>query len=257
MKTRPLILRDDEVRDIRAGRKTQLRRIVKRAVDRAGESACAIYPASESGWILWFGLPLNTEKMAEFTRKRYKHGVPCPFGRPGDRLWVKEAWGDRAAYATIGRLRSDRFYYRAGDIRSGWKCRNAANMPRVASRMTLEVVNVRPERLQSISDDDCRAEGCEPDWDAFENATAGVEGWEEPEDFVEECEEEGDWVNCGRELVHSREHQQWQRDRTNYASRLAFRKRWESIHGPRSWDANHWVWVCDFKWLEGEKGASA
>lgn len=217
MKTLPVILRDDEVRDIRDGRKTQLRRLIKRAVDRAGESACAIHPASESGWILWFGLPLNSEKMAEFTRKRYKHGVPCPFGKPCDRLWVKEAWGDRADYATIGKLRSDRFYYRVGDTRSGWKYRNSANMPRIASRMTLEVVSVRPERLQSITEADAIAEG-------FSASTECV----------------GD--ACSATLT---------------TARVAFLDAWRDRHGSDSIDANHWVWVCDFKWLEGVKGASA
>lgn len=64
-----------------------------------------------------------------------------------------------------------------------------------------------------------------PDWDAFESATIGMDGWDEPEEFIEECEEECDWVNYGRDLVHSREHREWLRDRERYARQLHLRSR--------------------------------
>jgi protein gp37 len=70
---------------------------------------------------------------------------------------------------------------------------------------------------------------CPPDYELFEDATAGMEGWEEPEELIEECEDECDWINFGNELVHSSEHIEWQRDRDRYASRLAFS------------DGIHWV----------------
>lgn len=65
------------------------------------------------------------------------------------------------------------------------------------------------------------AKSCPPDWDRFEEKTAGMEGWEEPEEFIEECEQECDWVNYGNDLVYSREHEEWEQDREGYAKRLA------------------------------------
>lgn len=78
-----------------------------------------------------------------------------------------------------------------------------------------------------------------PDWDAFEEATIGQDGWQEPEEFVEECEDECDWVNYGRGLVHSREHKEWLRDREDLARILSLGRRiqWAIIgcesKGPR------------------------
>lgn len=72
-----------------------------------------------------------------------------------------------------------------------------------------------------------------PDWDAFEDATCGQEGWEEPEEFEEECERECDWVNFGHDLVPSREHAEWSRDRIRYAKLLAIKSRldWVIVGG--------------------------
>lgn len=66
---------------------------------------------------------------------------------------------------------------------------------------------------------------CQPtdaDWDEFHERTMDHEGWEEPEDFIEECEEECDWINFGPRLVHSSEHREWEADRQRYAQWLAF-----------------------------------
>lgn len=80
---------------------------------------------------------------------------------------------------------------------------------------------------------------CPPDWDAFDDVTCDQEGWDEPEEFVEECEDEFDWINYGHDLVHSREHKEWIYDRTWMAKTLAFA------------NGIHWV-ICG-----GESGRDA
>jgi len=82
----------------------------------------------------------------------------CPYGQPGNRLWVRESFRDARA-AMLGRV-----LYRAdGDNICGWK--PSIHMPRHLSRITLEVTTVRVERLQSISEADAQAEGVTPKWE--------------------------------------------------------------------------------------------
>ncbi len=126
-------------------------------------------------------------------------------------------------------------------------------MPKWAVRLWREVTDVQAQRLQDISGFDARAEGCEPDWEGFSFETEGMEGWEEPEEFIEECENECDWVNYGNDLVHSDEHKQWLRDREEGALRLAYRHLWDSLNAKRgyAWSLNHWVWRYMFKPIDG------
>lgn len=58
------------------------------------------------------------------------------------------------------------------------------------------------------------------DWETLNDLTEEMEGWDEPEEFIEECEDEADWINFGSGLVHSSEHKQWERDRTRYAQAI-------------------------------------
>jgi hypothetical protein len=88
--------------------------------------------------------------------------------------------------------------------------RPSIHMPRWASRITLEIVSVRVERLQDISEADCYAEGIEST------------------EFCEEAE-------------------RLQPATGALPGRYAYRALWESINGPDSWDANPWVWVVEFK----------
>jgi len=64
----------------------------------------------------------------------------------------------------------------------------------------------------------------ESDWEEFHYRTEGMEGWEEPEELIEECEEECDWINYGRNLVESSEHREWKSDRLRFAQRIALRR---------------------------------
>lgn len=174
MKERSIICRDDEVRAFLEGRKTQMRRpfVLPKFASHIEEPPKAVFPdGSGLGWIAWYGAgPFS----AEDTKLRYpgpeRQGFPCPFGVAGDHLWVQETWnmrgimfGKPAEYARYASR--DAYHYRATDDGKwrpewgGW--RSATQMPRVVSRLTLEIVGVRVERLQDITEHDAKAEGVE------------------------------------------------------------------------------------------------
>lgn len=141
--------------------------------------------------------------------------ICCPYGQPGDRLWVRETfcqkWCDQRGYL-------DEYLYRAtepdvvhpdGQDKSPW--RPSIHMPRAASRITLEITGVRVERLQDISEADAWRESA-PDYEE------GVD----PPPPDESCE---------------------------WSYRASFQSLWQSINGAGSWTANPWVWVVEFKRL--------
>jgi len=153
MNERPILFSGPMVRAILDGRKTQTRRIVKPQPtygDVAGAFSSWKFPYKGGGAWLW---PNGEDQILK----------ECPYGVPGDKLWVREAWTvDHIADRLAERRMSVR--YRATDNRAsadgmGW--RPSIHMPRWASRITLEVVAVRLERLQEIasSPEDLLAEG--------------------------------------------------------------------------------------------------
>jgi hypothetical protein len=98
------------------------------------------------------------------------HWLQCPYGKPGDQLWVREAWSTHSCFDDIPPrdLTTRSIAYEAdGPITTG-KLRPGMFMPRWASRITLEVTGVRADRLQNITRGDAMAEGC-----PFANMAAG------------------------------------------------------------------------------------
>src|SRR3569832_1897173 len=98
-----------------------------------------------------------------------EHAIPCPYGKPGDRLWVREAWRhtahdlDAARALTEDIMSGTAVAYRADDDDPQFeKWRPSIHMPRWASRTALEITDVRVERLLDISQADARAEGAPP-----------------------------------------------------------------------------------------------
>jgi hypothetical protein len=153
--------------------------------------------------------------------------IGCPYGQPGDRLWVRESGWERPE-RTPKMLRDGAdtwapYYFDADGIDSteaadlkvwGFKRRPGIHMPRFASRITLEITGVRVERLQDIGRDDAMAEGIviQPDG--------------------------------GFGLA----------DTTHYHfvdPRVSYWSLWEAINGPGSVEANPWVWVVEFKRMKG------
>jgi hypothetical protein len=221
MKERPILFSGPMVRAILAGTKTQTRRVVthewthgfekKRKFVRASDAKDDFVAFSEpytsiGGEPVWF----------------YSWGncrwLRCPHGMPGQKLWVRETW----AYERDGTGCPDDtgILYRAtdpgwDDEETGLRWRPSIFMPRSASRILLEITDVRVERLQEISEADARSEGIT----------------------------DGGCLNCGNsEPCGCPDPSPDARD--------AFAWLWQSINGSHSWHANPWVWVVSFKRLQ-------
>jgi hypothetical protein len=209
MKERPILFSGPMVRAILDGSKTQTRRVVKDA-QLAGIGRCHW---SKTGWA---HLRLSGGCSCQPVR--------CPYGTPGDRLWVRETWQHNIGNGPPIIYRADhgaaQSVYEADLATGAWKVavsgwRPSIHMPRAASRILLEITDVRVQRLQEISDEDARAEGIEysDDYAVREHAHVGLD--------------EGDLI-------------------PNAPPMPSFRSLWERIHGPGSWHANPWVWAITF-----------
>jgi hypothetical protein len=213
----PILFSGSMVRAILEGRKTQTRRVCKNAAVASGDHAWSVCPARESGWIAWFGKP--SIGIEEFTKKAYTNGFECPYGKPGDRLWVRESFiyseGTYCyeASTSIPCVPAHTSY--KADSEDGaigpWK--PSIHMPRWASRINLETTEVRVQRVQDISEEDAKAEGCE---------FYIVKGTPKEKSFYAE------------------------------GYRTSYKLLWDSINAKReggkyAWDSNPWVWAITFK----------
>ena len=201
MKERPILFSAPMVRALLAGTKTQTRRVAK---------------LTASARVKAVGSPRN-----------WHPGDPaavaaCPYGAPGDRLWVKETWrttrGLDHCKPTALMLGAPIEYvadqWRAGfGLREKGKTRVSLFMRRWMSRLTLEIVEIRLERLQAITEADAKAEGVTP---TSRNHTAAAVAY----------------------IFGAKEFQ---------AHKSAYATLWEKINGAGSWALNPWVWVVTFK----------
>ena len=203
MKERPILFSAPMVRAILAGTKTQTRRVVK----PVGDDDSFVLQDYGDGW--W---PYRSDDGESPMKGDNEIPHACPYGHPGDRLWVRETW--RVCGGREYEYQQDRsqVMYRATHQEDGfplaWESyvwRPSIFMPRWASRITLKVTGVRVERLQDISIADAMAEG-------VVETNANLRG-------LEPCME-------------------W---------RYAYEDLWRQINGPDSWDANPWVWVIEFR----------
>ncbi|MBK5203891.1 MAG: hypothetical protein JJD98_00330 [Polaromonas sp.] len=214
MKERPILFNGAMVRALLDGSKSQTRRIVK------GERASR---GLESGWYL---------KPYGFVNDRQFAKAACRCGQPGDQLWVRETW-QHSNHHYGPADQSCAIFYRAdywddphgmdGEKSPEGKYREwrpSIHMPRWASRITLEIVGVRVERLQDISYEDALAEGVSDMSALLHDEWKPLEG------------ESGN--DCARRL--------------RWPQRL-YKQLWESINGKGSWDATPWVFVIEFRRL--------
>lgn len=152
-KERGIPFTDEMVRAILDGRKTETRRVV-RWPDWVEDRDSAAYHINQRG-----GLGL-------FKDGRLVRRMTCPYGAPGDRLWVREAHRVCAAEGGASVIyRADGPWDAAAEraiLAQYGHWRPAIHMPRWASRITLEVLGVRVERLQSITEEGAKAEGVAP-----------------------------------------------------------------------------------------------
>jgi hypothetical protein len=233
-KERPILFTGPMVRALLDGTKTQTRRVVKpqpwataRSAHYSPATADGEHPASVT-----FSAMSTYDPPWACLRP-----VPCPYGEPGDRLWVKEtffAWGrwetrysakkrrnewhfidmtvecgESYLYAADGVCDTQAFVKRRGDARPMYWKRPAIFMPRAVSRIDLEETGVRVERLQDISRADARAEGAPPSHPSIDRVS--------------------------REFGYADFPRSW------------YAQLWDEINGPGSWAANPWLWVVEFK----------
>lgn len=232
MKERPIIFTGQLVRAILDGSKTQTRRVVKfRDEGPVTQLTChdRPYVGSKREDVWW-----NADHEVE-VGIYVEQDIHCPYGVPGDRLWVKETWQACAADGTpfpkdFPSLRDGAGVYCAYRASTGDKgfglydkmpsWRSARYMFRWASRITLELTDVRVERVQEISEEDARAEGIMAVSDEMKN------------DACRQASYDGG---------------------ASSGSRGYFSQLWNSINAKRGygWDANPYVWVLGFKTITG------
>ncbi|MBS0187945.1 MAG: hypothetical protein JSS51_07740 [Planctomycetes bacterium] len=244
MKERPILFSGPMVRAILEGRKTQTRRIVKAQgeLEFLGGSGDPKTDPANWGWG-----PDDDGEYCSLVKNPFAGSwARCPYGVPGDRLWVKEKWRPVwheelfccVQYAADSSYRKpeidteERGFRFAdmcdvsGDNAEPWH--SSLHMWREFSRLTLTIADVRVERLQDISEEDAIAEGIE----RFTKDDKVFKYW--PTDPA-------DRPIRGLEMT-------WQD--MPHDPRVAFAALWNHVNGPGSWEANPWVWVIEFKRAE-------
>lgn len=198
MKERPILFSGPMVSAILAGEKTQTRRIIR------------INPY-DGAFYLYGGWP-HRSKDGETPRTDGKEEpYNCPYGAPGDRLWVRETWARSSDLVRPYVYAADPHVSRFDIDGEHWT--PSIFMRRAASRIDLEVVSVRVQRLQEISGADVLAEGLGQPWNRI--------GIEQAGGMTPEIE------------AQLREKFSWG---------------WDGINGDRGdWKSNPWVWVVEFK----------
>lgn len=250
MKERPILMSGPTIRAILDDRKTAMRRVA--GTPPAGSESVLKRPGDTFANTFWNGEQWETQNIEVssyclcHTRQMRRYNPPtntgkiewyqwesspfyCPYGKPGDRLWVRETWATPGNYDHI--KPSDlidtmchEIVYRATELYPVYyNWRPSIHMPRWASRITLEITGVKVERLQDISEEDALAEG-----------------------LYTLSNRDGTFYNYNSGI----EPRYWWTDPIS-----AFVALWQSINGKRpgcNWDSDPLVWVIEFKRIESE-----
>jgi hypothetical protein len=162
MIARSIVLTAREVRGLRDGSITQLRRLVKPQPHRYISSLLEILPG-EGDWKPAWSYDPAVDELPDDEMIAANRVLKCPYGKPGDALWVRETgyWFEQTVYHG-GRLTfNNKCVYKAdgGTLLNEAHWKSAIHMPRWASRLTLELEEVRVQRVQEITEEDARSEG--------------------------------------------------------------------------------------------------
>lgn len=221
MKERPILMTSANAQKCFDGTKTQTRRIVKPQppygceyiMNGAGTHALCRSIENPALWVPPTGMSVD-------------YRLPCPYGIPVDKLWVREphAWPGEETYLYRGKPEHSAIVekWRLDPNYPSIKWTPSIHMKREACRTVLEIVKVRVERLQEISEADALAEIGE-----LETVS---------QKWVDDCkpgtkERELAELLLGKQL----------------RAKLSYMNLWESINGDGSWALNPWVWVIEFK----------
>lgn len=214
VRCRPILFSGPMVRAILGGHKTMTRRVVK------PQPEVGSYSAIDHEGVPWWcwddGRGRNA--VSYYWEDGKEHAIPayrCPFGVPGDRLWVRETWAGDDLCGVVYRTDHPDAVLKFGDLDDGeqsLRCwRPSIHMPRWASRITLEVTDVRVERLQDMDHCDAEAEGIRgTSFRVFDDGPLAV-----------------------------------------ILARDVFATLWDSLNAKRGygWAFNPWVWVVEFRGL--------
>lgn len=234
MKTRPILFSSEMVRALLEGRKTQTRRIFKQATGLSLCVDCDEQGIAELSWLHGAGPGYPVEESIKL--------VQCPYGQPGDLLWVKETINrGYCGAANMSRYAADGFPTKA----DWWPWRRnvlaSIHCPQGLSRITLRITAVRVERLQDISKEDAISEGAtsKPDCLGFLDREPG---WSMEWDKIGTRGLNGKPLEAGDIALGS--------------ARMAFANFIDKLHGGPHvhlkpelslWDKNPWVWVVEFE----------
>lgn len=237
IKERPILFSAPMVQGIQEGRKGMTRRANGLGSINENPSDWEFnWYDYHVGWCFNRKSTLTPERVADRTFEQCV--IKCPYGKPGDRLWAKEtfyAYGrwikqfsatknrDEWFFQDMTTLEGKMYQYSdspPGNVEQkrvvnavGWHKRPSLFMPYFASRILLEITDVRVEQLQDISEADAILEG----------VMSEIDGEME---FFYDYSERGDEFTSARE---------------------SFKTLWQSINGPESWEQNPFVWVIEFK----------
>jgi hypothetical protein len=210
MKHTPILFSTAMVQAILDGRKTQTRRVVKPQPDGFVDDPHYETIVPYNGKIV-NGLPLAKSVGG------LSPAIKCPYGQPGDVLWVRETWCPDFIDEVVMR-----YVYKADNNEDRWKWKPSIHMPREAARLFLRIKSVRVERLLEISEEDALAEG--------------IGRIKVP--------------HRNYELVY----RDYLHHGVFFPVPLpSFTSLWQSINGPESWEANPWVWVVEFERITREE----
>jgi len=154
MTEKPIIFNAEMVRAILDGRKSQTRRVIKNMPEQPNKTWYfdAYRPDGNKGvnWNWW-----------EPSGRMLLPQIKCPYGKKGDRLYVKETWGEDPAYCDGVQYKADwtEEYHKHARDHSTWKWKSPRYMPRTKSRINLEIIDIRVEKIQDITVNDAGEEG--------------------------------------------------------------------------------------------------
>ena len=223
IKERPILFSAPMVRAVLEGRKTVTRRAMKCQPDADASITVESYNVTVTNRRGY--QEAGPEIFGAWWRDG-ESGCKCPYGKPGDRLWVRETFIDLRGTGVEHRPDPDgplqRYAY-AADCRPGshsdearkdfgLKYKPSIHMPRAACRILLEITDVRVERLQDITEEQAKTEGVR---------------------LYTDHAELGDWWHVEGIETYSAD------------PRKSFELLWSSVGG--DWNANPWVWVVEFK----------
>lgn len=230
MEERPILLNEEMVKAVLEDRKTHTRRPIK------------INPQEERSIDIGNGEVLNLPRLEKPERINFneytgeweaiwpypgtfgaRQIIKCPYGKVGSKLWVRETWCEVTGPPLENKR--DGICYKASCDKDQLKIHNglwkpSIHMPRWASRITLEITDIRVERIRDISTEDCLREG--------------IEKWAFEDDFAYGIN--GGHIDNGRKSGHA-------------TPTGAFLSLWDGIYFKKGygWDANPWVWVIEFR----------